>query len=327
MIHILTTLVLAVAGEGDAKSAPSLRVELSETAQVQGVRFTLGEVVRIECSDLERLARAKEIAVGYTPNPGYERKLRREAIAELLYGAGFARSEVRIYGQPVVAVTTQAATIAPATLLKTGEQFLYDYLAEMGLRDFQIVAKNSPAALIVPAGKEGVKVEADWRGEKRSAGQASLDLRILVDGESYSVVPMSFAIKHFGVAAAAARYIAVGEKLTPENVEFRRMELPVAPVEAVISLDQLSGRESVRAIRPGAVIATADLRAVPVVLKDQPVGVVLRSGGLSLRMRGIAKADGMLGATIGVENPDSGKILYGRVVAPGQVEIPMPGSR
>lgn len=331
MTQLFAILLLAapLAGDEDQAKRPSpvLRVEIAETAQVKGVRFALGEAVKIEGEDLDRVARARAIVVGYSPNPGYERKLRREAVLDLLAGAGFARSELRISGEPLVAVTTQASTIVPGAIVKAGEQFLYDFLSELALRDFQIAVKGAPAALIVPAGNEGVKIQPEWRGEKKASGQATLDLRILVDGEPYSVVPLSYSIKHFGIAAAAGRYIAVGEKFGAENIEFRRVELPSAPIEAVVSLDQLTGRECSRPIPPGAVISTSDLRPVPVVLKDQPVGVVLRTGNLQLRMRGIAKSDAMLGATVGVENPDSGKIFFGKVVAPGQVEIPMPGSR
>lgn len=329
MMLTLGLLILGAAGgAGEAKApSPILRVTLPEASLVKGIRFSLGEAVQIEGEDLERVARAQEILVGYTPNPGFERKLRREAIVDLLAGAGFARSEIRVSGEPLVAVTTQAKTILPAAIVKAGEQFLYDHLTDLGLRDFQVAVKGAPVSMTVPVGNQGVRLEAIWRGEKRTSGQASLDLRILVDEEPYSVVPMSYSIKHFGIAAAAGRYIAIGEKFSPENVEFRRVELPAAPVEAVASLDQLAGRECVRPIKPGDVISTADLRAVPVVLKDQPVGIVLRTGNLRIQMRGIAKADGFLGAMVAAENPETGKIVYGKVVAPGQLEIPMPGAR
>ena len=318
---LLGSLILPGETAGQAGSSPALRVEVPEAAQVAGTRFALGEVVAISGEDEALVERARAVPVGYSPAPGHERKLVVGAIEDLLAGTGILRSNLHWSGSPLVSVTTKTLTLEPAGLLGSGEAFLSSFLGERKVADFRLEAKCSPSPLRIPCGRRGYEVRACWRGEPRESGQAGVDLRVLVDGELYGVVPLVFAIRSYGIAAVASRNLRPGEILNASSVAFSRVELPSDREELVLTAGMLEGKEAARAIRQGEVVRNADLRQVPMILKDQRAVLTLRGRGLRVIMGGIAKADGYLGGVVPIENPDSKKIISAKVVGFGQAEL------
>ena len=85
---------------------------------------------------------------------------------------------------------------------------------------------------------------------------------------------------------------------------------------------QVAGHIARRAMPAGAVVTAGDLADGAGALKrGDPVVLVSRAGGIEVRMGGRALGGAMAGAVVAVENLESKRIVRGRLVADGVVEV------
>ncbi|MDI9237406.1 flagellar basal body P-ring formation chaperone FlgA [Lysobacter sp. LF1] len=91
--------------------------------------------------------------------------------------------------------------------------------------------------------------------------------------------------------------------------------LAQAAAPARAGLRPLSGRR----LKP--VGFTPEPEAPPLVQRGDPVTLVSRVGGMEVRMAGRAMGAAAVGATVSVENTGSRRIIRGRLVGPGVVEV------
>ncbi|GAB3094042.1 flagellar basal body P-ring formation chaperone FlgA [Lysobacter terrae] len=83
----------------------------------------------------------------------------------------------------------------------------------------------------------------------------------------------------------------------------------------------LIGRIPSRLLAAGSVPTEADFGAIANLRRGDPVTLVARSGGVEVRMQGRALGAAQPGGRIAVENASSGRILRGRIIGDGEVEI------
>lgn len=86
---------------------------------------------------------------------------------------------------------------------------------------------------------------------------------------------------------------------------------------------QVTGALATRALNTGQAVQPNQIRTPPMVKRGDQVVISARSGAISVRMPGEALSDGSLGQQIRVRNSRSQRVVHARVVAPGQVEVPM----
>lgn len=83
----------------------------------------------------------------------------------------------------------------------------------------------------------------------------------------------------------------------------------------------LVGRVPLRALAPGAVPTEQDLSLGAPLRRGDPVVLVSRVGGVEVRVPGRAMGPAQAGGRIGVQNVSSGRVLRGRLVGEGVVEL------
>ena len=84
---------------------------------------------------------------------------------------------------------------------------------------------------------------------------------------------------------------------------------------------QLVGQVPSRTLGAGAIPTLADMGVGSVLRRGDPVVLVARTGGVEVRMEGRALGSVQAGGRIAVENTASHRVLRGRVVGEGEVEI------
>jgi flagella basal body P-ring formation protein FlgA len=85
---------------------------------------------------------------------------------------------------------------------------------------------------------------------------------------------------------------------------------------------QVAGHIARRAMPAGTVVTAGDLADGAGALKrGDPVVIVSRAGGIEVRMGGRALGGAVAGAVVAVENLESKRIVRGRLVADGVVEV------
>ena len=99
------------------------------------------------------------------------------------------------------------------------------------------------------------------------------------------------------------------------------MDVTSLPANAVLALDDIKGQRARRNIGPRTVLRKDQIEFPPAVKKGDRVLIVAQSGGLRITTTGEVKNAGKVGDRIRVQNLDSNKTLFARVIDARTVQV------
>ena len=115
--------------------------------------------------------------------------------------------------------------------------------------------------------------------------------------------------------------IAKGDELTRNELEMREMNISQLNGVYFSAMEAVTGMQAKRSIRADKVVLTNDLEPPLLIKKGEQVQMSARSGGLVVKITGVALMDGHKGQQISVRNNQSKRVVEARVSGPGQVVI------
>ena len=155
-----------------------------------------------------------------------------------------------------------------------------------------------------------------------SATYVSVPVGILVDGRLARTVVAGYRITTYVQTAVAARDLAPGAVLDPNDVVAARVASNGRPA---IGVDVLVGRRLNGATPKGAPIYVEQTVANSVVKAGQAAILVVHDGPVALTADVVARTGGAVGDTVTVFNPRTGKAIAAIVTGPNRVELTLPG--
>lgn len=162
-------------------------------------------------------------------------------------------------------------------------------------------------------------LEAFGHSDTPRSGSATVGVRC-AGSNPWTIYVRATVHLHLDVAVlrnALARDAVVGEA----DIDFVRKDAAELRGGYLADPAQIVNRQVKRALPAGTVLTPGVLTAPRIVRRGQEVVIRSRSGALSVQMSGEALADGEEGQRIHVRNAQSRRIVEGRVIAPGVVEI------
>ena len=132
-------------------------------------------------------------------------------------------------------------------------------------------------------------------------------------------VPVRLAV--FQPVLVAARALPRDSYLAAEDIEIREADTGRLDYGYLVRLDDAVGQRLRRPLSAGEPITPGNLETPAMVLRGQQVVLEARSGGLTVRMAGVAQADGIRGQVIPVENLRSGRRVQAVVRSAKSVEV------
>ncbi len=154
-----------------------------------------------------------------------------------------------------------------------------------------------------PRGRFSARVELYRQGELVQQGTAAIDARFWAD----LLVPV--------------RNISRGENLTPDLFTLKRFDVTAWTEPMLADPAHLAGCRAKNILTAGRQVGLARLEKIPDVSTGGTVTLVGTVGILEIRAKGVALQNGAIGETIAVRNTDSGKVLNGKIIAPGAVAV------
>jgi flagella basal body P-ring formation protein FlgA len=112
-----------------------------------------------------------------------------------------------------------------------------------------------------------------------------------------------------------------GTVLTQNDIEMRLVPLTTAETSGSARVEDLVGKALARQSRAGMMLKVNDVRAPELVSRNDIVTVFLKSGAMTLTVKGQALSAAAEGDTIPVLNLMTKKVLYGKATAVGTIEI------
>jgi flagella basal body P-ring formation protein FlgA len=121
--------------------------------------------------------------------------------------------------------------------------------------------------------------------------------------------------------ARARRAIARSQAVTADDLEPVRAVVQGLPLRPLMTAAALAGARALRPIEAGAIVQTAFVSAKRAIEPGDRVTAVATVGAIEVSAVLVAADGGPIGATIRVVNPETRRVIKGRIVAEGRVEV------
>ncbi|MCO5092199.1 flagellar basal body P-ring formation chaperone FlgA [Bosea sp. (in: a-proteobacteria)] len=243
-------------------------------------------------------------------------------IVEAARAAGIVReaSQLDSQGFAQVVVTRTARRITAADLeaaVKTGLQERFGVDARI-------------FALAIDGGAPAVSVEPELTGEVAvvdlsfDARSRRLQARLAVPGS------MAMRLKPLRISGQLVetmevivpkRLIARGETLGKDDVVVERRPREGQGSEVIADARAAIDKVARRALLAGVPLRASDVQREEIVAKGDLVTIVYEGPGLLITLRGRANEAGAMGDVVSVTNPQSKRVLQGKVSGPARVSV------
>lgn len=117
--------------------------------------------------------------------------------------------------------------------------------------------------------------------------------------------------------------VARGEQLNRAMMQLQARDISRINGTYYTRIEDIEGMQAKRPLKPNQPIFATQLQPPLVIKKGESVLVSANSGPLSVKISGVALMDGHLGQQISVRNSKSKRVVEGKVIAPGQVQVAM----
>lgn len=303
ILKIFALAALAAALSGTAMAAPSLRSEVTVNAPI----VTVGDMF----DDAGSFA---ELALFRAPLPGTTGTVDLRSVTQAAERVGLADFEN--IGIISVRVSRAATTVDAPVLSKLIEADL----AHRGIVSPGVSVDLSFDRPDIAFNAEVVETPAKLLSLRYTPGSDAFVARFQIAGtdkpeDVTGRLELMIEAPHL-VAPRPA-----GTVLTADDIEMKRVPLRYAENTGIVQLDQLIGKQLDRPGRGGLMLRAGDVSDPIIIARNQMVTVVLKTGPMTLTVKGQALNAASVGQPVQVLNPISKKILSGTALDTGAVEM------
>ena len=153
----------------------------------------------------------------------------------------------------------------------------------------------------------------------RTLGHTSVGVRC--DGATPWAVFVPARISDRRMVVVAARPIAPGRLVQPEDVRLEQRTLDTGAAVYLTDLEAAIGKTAMRAASPGNLVTQTMVKAPRSVRRGDQVTITMGSGPISVQMGGVAMRDGGIGDRIPVKNANSSRVVEGVIQDGGVVLV------
>ncbi len=205
------------------------------------------------------------------------------------------------------------------------DKTMLDALIDADLRARGLIPGDATASLRfdvadVSFAAEAVANPASLVSLRYSPGNGGFAARFLIAGID-EPVDLTGGVDLMTTAPRLKGSRPAGTILGPDDFEMATVTLASARAGNYASIDQLVGKQLVRQARDGLMLKAGDVTAPKVVTRNSLVTVLLKSGPMTLTVRGTALTTAAAGEPVDVLNSVTKKILHGIARPDGTVAI------
>lgn len=304
---------------GDEKDKPVTSVRLKATVAVRGLDVTLADLCDLP-ADAAGIALG-QIRFGNAPVNGYARTVTRTEVVQSLAGAGVDLGTVKVEGADETVVQAVVVDVPGAEMIEAATTALQAQLAVEG-GDVEFEAPQRTRAVQAPPGRRSQELRARVRGVRTGPTSAVVDVEVLVDGDSFKKVPLTFKLQRYFQVLKTNGTVRAGTPLGADVLSVVREPLDQATSLWLDRMDQVEGQIAARNLQPNQRITLGDVAPPAVVRRGDVVTVVLTRGRVKVTAKALANHDAPLAGRVTVTNMQSRGTLTGIVQGPGLVVVP-----
>ncbi|MDK9707967.1 MAG: flagellar basal body P-ring formation chaperone FlgA [Desulforhopalus sp.] len=313
MIRFLLIMVLFFSS---ARVAPALEITFNKRAQVTDSVIRLGDVATFD----EQTSLTEALAtqpIGQAPPPGESLFLRAQNIKQGFASNHSLPGDTSWGGSGTISVSREGVIISPDRIKEIIAEFIEANKKNLPKAEIQFIAQSLPLPFTIPKGNLDYEVIPS---NPAILGSSSMAIIFKVDDKVVRNMSVRGKIEALAEVVTASEPLKKGLILRPQHLKMATMNIG-ENANTALSPDEVVGMQLVRPLAAGSPIATSMIEALPIIKRGQKVRIIVTSGALHLTATGFAHNDGKLDEMIKVQNLNSNKTIYGRVAAPGTVEV------
>ena len=298
-LALLATLLSASA----ALAVPTLKGDITVNKAI----VTIGDMF----DDAGNLA---ETGIFMAPAPGTTGIVPLADLTRAATMAGLTEFENVGYSRVRVA---RASTLVDAAML---DALIDADLQRRGIVSGEVTAELRFDVADVSYNAEAVAAPATLVSLRYTPGNNGFSARFMIAGID-EPIDLDGSIQLMTKAPRLAKTLPTGAILTQADFELADVPLATADAGGYADISQLIGKQLVRQARGGIMLKATDVTEPKVVTRNSLVTVVLKSGPMTLTVKGTALTTAAVGEPVDVLNTVTKKILHGVARSDGAVEI------
>jgi flagellar basal body P-ring formation protein FlgA len=318
VVCLALALFLAAVPANARTDGTPLRIDLAETARVDGDQILLGQIARLHGGDAALIERLNSLDVGRSPMPGHSRRVDTRHLKLRLKRQGLAAGSVRFTGVNTVTVTRQALRIARERIEAVVGDWVWAHQPwpreQVRIRRIQTVGE-----VTLPAGAVTYRIDAPERPDFLKALPVVIHFK--VDGRDAKRVWASVTLEVIAPVVVSRTPLARYQTIDETDIQVRMMDMAALSGPVITDPAAVVGKRMRRNIAANTALRTDLVEFPPLVRRGDVVTIVAESDGLRITARGEVRKKGRQGERIGVVNLDSGKTIYARVLDPRTVRV------
>lgn len=209
---------------------------------------------------------------------------------------------------PASAADLDAEVVAEA-IRQEARRNLPDTVVEVEVYDV-----NVRGDLVVP---QGSALRVRGGGDEDWIGRISVELT--AGGSS---VKATAEVAAYVEVAVLRRPVARGERIEARDLAVARRDASDLPTGLVLSPEALAGRIPKRDLALNQVVKQGDLEEQTDSLRNHPVTLLVRTGGLRITAAGVLRKDAQVGDLVEAVFVQTGNVVRGVLITPDIVEVP-----
>ena len=290
-----------------------------EKAEINSDVIHLGQIARIVGDDPALVQRLKKIVIAKAPLPGKSRHLNENYIRLRLKQERIDLSQMRLEASRGIEVTRGFVKITKEDIKRVVADFIYASIPwdreKVKIRDIR-VRDN----VILPKGKISYGVEPLKNTDFK--GSVPLPLHFKVNGSFQKRILVTADIEVSAEVVVTKRPLRRYRRITEDDIEMREKNLAELSTNVILDYEEVLGKRAKRNISANRVLRSDLIEFPPLVKRGDVVQIIAESGGLRITALGMVKQrEGRRGERVRIENIDSKKSLYGRVLDARTVKV------
>jgi len=324
-VALLLGLVLLLPAYSPGAEPEPVVVALKPSVKARTRLLSVGDVADLYGGNAGLSQRIARLDISDNRDGGTSSEISQRQIRIRLLLAGIPADSFSFVGAESVVVVQQTDPI--------NDQLITDSIrsALAGRHQVPTADLEVRVAQPLPAVPEAADVSPDeiriepYLPDSLPRGRTRMRVAVHVKGRLRTDLPVTVDVTEYQHIAVATRLITRGQLLTDGDLKSERRPI-TGPVQYV-SLANAVGREAKRSFRPGEPIRTYDVQDTreesPILVKYRDtVRLVARKGQLTVTLSAAeALQQGRLGDVVRVRNVVSKRVIVGKVVGPGELEV------
>ncbi|OQY02642.1 MAG: flagella basal body P-ring formation protein FlgA [Desulfobacteraceae bacterium 4572_130] len=315
-IIIFFTFILVVFGAGsiNSKETKKISINVSPSALVNSREYFLGDIAKIQGPDIIK-DQIEKIYIGFSPSLGKIRTISKKQITAKIKSVSWLPYDVKI-------------TVPESVIIKRASQFLCEQqLKEIYINNVKQRLKNNDFKIrdfkvrgteLYPLGEINFTISS---GNIKPIKKTSFYLNVNVNGKKCGRIILSGWVDIFDNVVCFKNSFKRGHIIKDSDLFIKKLNISLIPNNYIKNLNYAVGMCVKRNVKSKDCLNKNILENPPLIKKGDIVKLIANKGNLRIKTTGIAIRNGKLNDQITVKNISSKKIVSGKIIEKGIVNI------